>query len=117
MKTYVKIYGPPLLGAIKSLEKISVDMPQVCIYDSVIASSDIKTNEMEGIIRYFASIGSEVPKERCSKIISSSGESLGDYDFYFEWFKKPTMKDINDLIDKVDKTLEPLGVKYTLATK
>ncbi len=117
MKTYVKIYGPPLLGAIKALEKLSVDMPQVCIYDTVIASSDVETNDMEGIIHYFASVGSEVPRERCDKIVSKSGESLGEYDFFFEWFKKPTMKDINDLIEKVDETLEPLGVRYTLTTK
>jgi hypothetical protein len=116
MKSYVKVYGPPLLKAVKALEKVAIDMPQVCIMDTIIASSEIQFNNVEGIMNYFGTVG-EVPKERCGKIISKSGESLGEYDFYFEWFKKPTMQEINDLIDKIDKAMAPLGVKYTMSTK
>ena len=116
MKSYVKVYGPPLLKAIKALEKVAIDVPQVCIMDTIIASSEIQSNNIEGIMRYFSTVG-EVPKERCGKIISKSGESLGEYDFYFEWFKKPTMQEINDLVDRIDKALAPLGVRYTMATK
>ena len=36
MISYIKIYGPPLLKAIKALEKIAVDMPEVCIMDNQI---------------------------------------------------------------------------------
>ena len=116
MKSYVKVYGPPLLKAIKALEKVAIDVPQVCIMDTIIASSEIQFNNVEGIMNYFGTVG-EVPKERCGKIISKSGESLGEYDFYFEWFKKPTMQEINDLIEKIDTAMAPLGVKYTMATK
>ena len=31
LKTFIKIYGPPLLKTIKKLEKIAPDMPEVCI--------------------------------------------------------------------------------------
>ncbi len=37
MKSYIKIYGPPLLKAIKRLETVAVGFPEVCIMDTVIA--------------------------------------------------------------------------------
>jgi hypothetical protein len=39
MKSYVKIVGPPLLEAIKALEKMAIDMPEVCIMDTVIENT------------------------------------------------------------------------------
>jgi hypothetical protein len=42
---------------------------------------------------------------------------MSDFDFVFEWFKEPKMEQINMLIEKIDETLAPLGVKYTIATK
>lgn len=35
MKTYIEIYEPLLLKAIKALEKLAIDMPEVCIKDSI----------------------------------------------------------------------------------
>jgi hypothetical protein len=90
-------------------------LPEVCIWDTFIAYSP-PSNNYEGISGYFAELG-EVPEKRCSTIISKSGESLGEHDFYFEWFKKPTMDELNNLIEKIDEALAPLGVKYTLTTK
>jgi len=118
MKSYVKVYGPPLLKAIKALEKVAIGMPEVCIWNTVIAYSplSIRYDVYDDVQAYFAEFG-EVPEKRCSTIISKSGESLGEYDFFFEWFKKPTMDELNNLIDKVDEALEPLGVMYTLTTK
>ncbi len=116
MKSYVKIYGPPLLKAIRALEKVAVGMPQVCIMDTMIDSAMPSMNSQEGIINYFAVVGG-VSTERCGTIISKSGEKLKGNDFYFEWFKKPTMTEVNILIEKVDEALTPLGVKYTLSTK
>ena len=124
MKSYVKIYGPPLGKAIKALEKVAIDLHNVCVWDTIMALSPefIKygdgshTDIAADVTGYFAGLG-EVPIERCSTIISKSGEALGEYDFYFEWFKKPTTDELNSLIDKVDEALAPLGVKYTLTTK
>ena len=36
MKSYIKIYGPPHLKAIKALEEIAVDIPETCIMDQAI---------------------------------------------------------------------------------
>ena len=129
MKSYVKIYGPPLLKALKSLEKVAVGMPEVCIMNTTIQAAinipeavpsygggDIYLNNMDGVMNYFSGAG-EISEERCDTIISKSGESLGEFDFFFEWFEKPTMQQVEDLIGRIDKALTPLGVKYTLTTR
>ena len=114
MISYVKIYGPPILKALKALEKDAIDMPEVCIMDTSILAEP--PNTMHGIISYFGG-GSIISEKRCNTIISKSGETLGEYDFFFEWFKKPTMKQLEDLIEKVDEALTPLNVKYTITSK
>jgi len=55
--------------------------------------------------------------ERCQSIISSSGDSLGEYDFFYEWLEGPSTEQLKMLIEKTDDTLEPLGCRYTLTTK
>ena len=116
MKSYVRIYGPPLLKAIRALEKVAVNMPDVCIMNSMIESSMPQFNTQEGVVNYFNSVGG-VPEERCSTIISKSGIKMGDFDFVFEWYKDPKMEQVNMLIERIDEALAPLGVKYTIATK
>jgi hypothetical protein len=119
--SFIKIYGPPVLKAIRELGKIAVDMPEVCIMDTVIASTEsdpMMYTAPEFSQGYFASFypgGIEV--ERCSNIISKSGQKLGEFDFFFEWFKDPTMDQLNMLMEKIDETLAPLGCRYTITTK
>jgi hypothetical protein len=130
MISYVKIYGPPLLKALRTLEKIAIDMPEVCIMDTTLAAGldipqtgmsvmgmrDSTLDSQYGIMTFFGGQG-VISEERCDTIISKSGESLGEYDFYFEWFTKPNMKQVEDLIERIDEALTPLGVKYTITTK
>ena len=131
MKSYVKIYGPPLLKALKALEKVAIDMPEVCIMDTTIqaaigapdirgvgagyGASDISFDDPAGVMAFLGV--DKISEERCNNIISKSGESLGENDFFFEWFTKPTMAQVENLIEKIDTALGPLGVKYTLTTK
>jgi len=120
MRSYVKIYGPPILEAIKALETVAVDMPEVCIMDTVLEqSSDIvlARADPELLHGYFRTLPIEVTRERCESIISKSGESVGEYDFYFEWFTEPSISQVNSLIGSVDEALAPLGCKYTITTK
>jgi hypothetical protein len=49
--------------------------------------------------------------------VSKSGQRLGDYDFFFEWFREPTVDELNSLIQRIDDVLKPLGVKYTITSK
>jgi hypothetical protein len=125
MISYIKIYGPPVYKAIKELEKIAVDMPEVCIMDTIIEASGSPVEgyhshgqdmeQQEFAAGFFSPFG--ITSERCSTIISQSGQSLGEYDFYFEWFKEPTADELNNLIQKIDETLEPLGCRYTIINR
>jgi hypothetical protein len=119
LKSYIKLYGPPVLKAIRELEKISIDMPEVCIMDTVLANTGADYTESAREFStqdYFSPLG-EISIERCDTIISKSGETLGEYDFFFEWFTEPTMEQIEDLIGKVDAALEQVGCKYTITTE
>lgn len=122
MKSYIKIIGPPIAKTIKALEKVAVDMPEVCIMSVPIeatlatpySDTGFGLDDAASINTYFSA---EMPEERCDKIISKSGESLGENDFYFEWFKDPTMEDINMLIEKVDQAVAETGASYMITTK
>ena len=120
--SFIKVFGPPTLKAIRELEKIAVDTPEVCIMDTIIsARTDYlgAFSNPEFTADYFSSLDlpHEISFERCGKIISKSGERLGEYDFFFEWFTDPSMEQINDLIEKIDEALTPLGCSYTITTK
>jgi hypothetical protein len=124
MKSYIKIYGPPLMKALKALENIALDLPEVCIMNTNLEmgvpgfadSDDESLGSVSAIMGYFG--GPEaISEERCDSIISKSGESLGEYDFYFDWFKKPSVNEIMDLIERIDEALADVGVKYTITSK
>lgn len=118
--SYVRIYGPPILKAIRELEKMAVDMPEICIMDTILANApDLNSylTDPGAAGEYFSAIPINVKVERCGNIISKSGERLGEYDFFFEWFTEPTQSQVNDLIEVIDEKLAPLGCKYTLTTK
>ena len=118
MKSYIKIYGPPVLKAVKALEKIAINMPSVCIMDKDINLAFDPDFTQEFVRDYFLSRAVEgISQERCGTIISKSGLKLGDYDFFFEWIKNPTTDDLKNLIEKIEDALKPLGCKYTLTTK
>ena len=124
MISYIKLYGPPIYEAIKELDKIAITMPEVCIMSNVMMASLPNYAERQestpliwgGAYEYFSEIG-DVTVERCNKIISKSGEKLGEYDYFFEWFKKPTMDELNGLVKKIDDALKPVGTRYSIVTK
>jgi len=117
LKTYIKIYGPPILEALKALEKVAVEVskefPEVCFYD-VLGGMAIPLKETAMDI---VGLPAEEAEVYCKKLISKSGWTLGEYDFYFEWTKPPTFQQLQKLIAKIDEALKPLGCKYTVTTK
>ena len=137
MRSFIKIYGPPVLKAIRALEKVAVDMPEVTVMDTVIVPGishdighDIGASSVQrkglgslglypggGVRRYRDPPNVPVPVERTSKIISDAGERLGYYDFFFEWVKEPTRAELNKLIEKIDEALTPLDCWYTIFTE
>jgi hypothetical protein len=130
MRTYLTIKGPEKEKAIQTLESMAIDMPEVCIMDPVIQESfgDVKQSYMTepggDIWNYFTGVAStvgyrvgDITAERCSKIISESGEDLGDYDFFFEWFTEPEKRQIDKLKEEIKESLSPLDVEYTIEVK
>jgi len=119
MISYLKLYGPPVYEALKALEKIAVGMPEVCIMSQMYTVSiPNPSTSPEMAYNYFSDLLSvDVDRDRCDTIISKSGERLGEYDFFFEWFKDPTMDELNDLIRRIDEALKPLGTRYTITTR
>ena len=129
MRSYIKIYGPPILEAIRELEKIAIDMPEVCIMDYVIAHDispqiaqelDVSKVSSEGgsVPGFFMQrTGVVLPVKRCHSIISKHGKKLGEYDFFFEWYEEPETSQLDDLIRKMDAALKLLGCLYTITTK
>ena len=127
MKSYIKLYGPPVLDAIQALEKLAIDTPEVCIMDPLIEASladigiesvggVISTNVQTRVMDYFREY-KEISPDRCKKILSKGIGKLGDYDFVFEWFITPNDSQVRDLIKNIDDTLKPIGVRYTITTK
>jgi hypothetical protein len=127
MKSYIKLYGPPVLDAIQALEKLAIDTPEICIMDPLIEASlgDIGLSSYGGVIGsseqtrvmdYFRDY-KEISPERCQKILSKGIGSLGDYDFMFEWTTKPDDEQVRNLIKNIDDCLKPVGVRYTITTK
>ena len=119
MKSYIKIYGPPILKALRVLEKIAAESPEVLIksfYRGGVPQPGLSTRR-EDMAIYFDTIPVEVSMERMNKLISESGHTLGENDFFFEWARDPTWKEIDELIEKIDDALAPLGCKYTITTR
>lgn len=129
MKSYLKIYGPPNIEAIVQLERIAVGMPKVCIWDTQIlrdippnlardiGGRAVSTTRTDWVKSYYERRNVVISGERCQSIISSSGDSLGDYDFFYEWLEGPSTEQLKMLIEKIDDALEPLGCRYTITTK
>ena len=129
MRSYIKLYGPPILEAVRTLEKIAIDMPDVCIMDYVIAHniskseakeldvSEVSTERGFAYGSFLERTGVVLPVERRHNIFSKHGKKLGEYDFFFEWFERPEISQVDELIRKIDAALKPLGCRYTIITK
>ena len=121
VKSYVRIYGPPLLKAIKTLEGVAVEMSNKtevkfshkCVPYPTRLQSD--RNDWNAYLKNMQRTYKDCYEPE--KIISDASMTLGDYDFVFEWTSKPTIVQIEDFISKVDASLAEVGVLYTLTTE
>jgi len=135
LRSYIKLLGPPILEGIKALEKVAIDMPEVCMMHRAFvkglsphiardiglepqsARVRVHSYDSAGLVEYFRSSGVFVTEERCESIISESGQALGEYDFFFEWHEKPNTTQLGDLIVKIDEALADVGCLYSVNTK
>jgi hypothetical protein len=125
LKTYVKIYGPPLMEALDELQKIAAKMPKITQYHFLVAYSGApfasyggtplgEPNPVDAALVPGSTSTVEKVKE---PLISKSGHTLGEHDFFFEWSEEPTWHEMRELISKIDKAFSRLGCKYTLTSK
>ena len=133
MKTYVKLDGKSKKDAIEALRKLAIDMPKVCIMDTILkedlgldmamgsgpgglsgAGGQGTQGSVEMVMNYFGG-PNMISKERCQSIVSSSGD-LGGYDFVYEWKGKPTGSQVTILEEDIAKTLKPLKIKHTVTS-
>ena len=115
MKTYIKIYGPPYLKAIRVLEKIALETPEVCIMNTILLHGNPYLDSIDWVYNYFKGLG-KVSYERCGRLISSSRD-LGEEDFLFEWFVEPSPDQIKELLLKIDESLKALGAWYSVRSR
>jgi hypothetical protein len=129
-RSYIKIYGPPLLKAIRALEKVAVEFSQkttIRVYDILtptpmapyidIGTRQLRERQLPDEYRDFLLPEVEMPVEEKVKLISRASDTLGDHDFFFEWGKEPTKQEVVDLIEKIDEALADCGCRYTITTK
>ena len=121
-KSYIKVYGPPILKAVRALEKVAVEFSKT----TTIRHYDILTPTPDYVIdaeRYMSGYAQyllpeiQMPVEEKVKLISGSSDTLGEYDFFFEWGKEPTKQEVLELISKIDEALSDCGCRYTIVTK
>lgn len=119
-RSYIKIYGPPVLRAIKALESVAVEMSKSielkfsnrCIpYPGPRHETLEWQRYIEGLKQTYVECYEPV------RLISDAHEMLGDYDFFFEWSDKPKIDQLMDLVGKIDNALRGLGCLYTITTK
>ena len=121
VRSFVRIYGPPVLEAIDALESVAVEVSKTtgikfshtCIpYPERLQSN--KT-DWESFLKKMQDI--YVDCYEPLKLISDSSYMLGEYDFFFEWDDKPSLVEIRGLIGRIDEALKGMGCMYTTTTK
>jgi hypothetical protein len=119
VKSYIKIYGPPILKAIKALEAVAVDMSKATSmkfsHKCLPYPSQSNTRDWDAYLKNMERI--YVDCYEPVRLISEGQQQLGEYDFFFEWAEKPNMGKIEDLLGKIDESLKGLGCRYTITTK
>lgn len=147
VKSYIKLYGPPVYDGLRELEKIAIEITSqvpvayyhACLPQSIIDSWQGPTDREELTDKDGATMGSyydatmqkyfktysdeceylfnELKKEKKDKLISNAGHMLGEYDFFFEWLEEPKEEEIYNLIKKIDDSLKKLNLRYSIVTK
>ena len=119
VKSYIKVYGPPILKAIKALEAVAVDMSKATglkfSHKCLPYPSQGNTRGWDAYVKNMER--TYVDCYEPVRLISEGHQQLGEHDFFFEWDKNPSMAQVEELLGKIDEALAGLGCYYTITTK
>ena len=120
-RSYIKIYGPPIAKAIRALENVAVEFSKITTirhYNILTPPPQYFTSQTD-VSGYSQMLlpDIEMPVDEKIKLISKASDTLGEYDFFFEWGEEPTKQQVLELIAKIDEALSDCGCRYTIVTK
>ncbi len=102
---------------VRELQKIASEMPKVTHFHFMTVLPGLPTEPVYGEVAAPTPTIRGPPEKVTHPLISKSGHTLGDYDFFFEWEHDPTWNEMRELVSKIDKAFSRLGCKHTLTTK
>ena len=120
MRSYIKIIGPPLYEAVLALQRIAKEMPYVTHREVFIETKQPDFTDMDASRDFFMNIHLQdypIHRDDQVKLIKRAEAMIGDYDFYFEWIRKPTVNDMIELVKRIDEEFSRLGCQYMIRTK
>jgi len=77
--------------------------------------ADPYTQALDWVYNYFKE-RRNMSYKRCGSILAKSDGPKG-HDFVFVWMLEPTLGFVDDLINKIEEALEPLGAMCTISIK
>ena len=98
MKSQIKLYGPKISKGQRALLSMVKEIKQDASFTRLVTILDPAMDIMT------------------QKMITEGERVLGEYDFVIEWCQRPSRESFNQLISKLDHTLEPTGCRYTITT-
>jgi hypothetical protein len=120
LRSYIKIIGPPLHEALLGLKRIAEEMPEVTHREVFVETKQPDFTDMEVTQDFYSNIHLQdypVYREERGRIIKKSGVLVGEYDFYFEWIRKPGTEDLMELIKRIDAEFTRLDCQYIMTTR
>ena len=120
LRSYIKIIGPPIHEALLGLKRIAEEMPEVTHREVFVETKQPDFTDMEVTQDFYSNIHLQdypVYREERGRIIKKSGVLVGEYDFYFEWIRKPGTEDLMELIKRIDAEFTRLGCQYIMTTR
>jgi hypothetical protein len=119
-RSFVKIYGPPIMKGLRALEQIAVEMSKTTtmrFYSVYTVPTFISGYTTEEEFGHHILPEANIPVSEKVKLVSRASQAIGEYDFFFEWGAEPTLEQVNELIEKIDEALAECGCMYSIVTK
>lgn len=103
MKSYIKLYGPPIDRGMEALNELLKDLNKRYQYGEMVSHIISVVDPSLDLIT--------------GQLIRRGREQLGEHDFIIEWEQPPNFEQVRGLIRQIDEALMYSGCRYTITTK